>query len=396
MTQITFFFRVTQVSAKKTKPLLARAGKRKGEIKETETSSSHKGKGTDKGKGKDKDKEDMGPENLPAPSTRDHQSSQDSSAEPRGPGPMAKEVMMDMGVNGRGKKVAGDEKGEGKLTEVVNVGSLKGGVRTDNPVGEKRGDVGQDKKSGDKSVDSSGNLNPVIVTDNTAKSIADDVKRIPPAAATTKANRPEAPSVVVNAVPSSGTPTATKDDAKKEKVNPTVNQVKTERALDGKTTKPKGPIATDEGDAATPKRVTKELPASPPKEKVVPALGLTVPKSPKNGSAPPSTITVTGPILSPLQKALDDAENETLMERVARLELGGPGFQPQKEVPPPANTDMESDFECVTAPSGPSTPKSRAGGNFNLLLRSDVPLSDDDDLFMDCDSIASLSHFDGL
>ena len=344
----------------------------------------------------------MHPESLRAPLTRREESSH-SSVELNELGPRAKGMGMDMGVDVEGKRVAGgEEKGEGKPVEVVNVGSSKGSVRTDGPGDVKKGDGGQDtKKSGDKTVNSSDNITPVIATDNTAKPVADDVKPTT-LATTTKSNFPEVPSAVVNAALKSGTPIATmgkKDNAEKGKVNPTINEEKAEQALDGKRTKPKEPVVTDEGDVATPKRVTKELPPSPAKskEKPVPTLGLTVPtESPKNGSAPTSIATVTGSTLSPLQKALADAEDETLMERMARLKIEGSGFQPQKEVVPPAHTDLDSEFECETAPSGPSTPRSKAGASFNLLLRSDVPLSDDDDFFLDCDSNASVSNFDGL
>ena len=341
-------------------------------------------------------------QSLRTPSTREG-SWEASSAEPREPGPRAKEVGKNMGVNSEGKKVAGDgEKGEGKPANAVNVGGSRGSVKAESPGDKKKGDVGQDtKKSGERALDSSDNVTPLIATDNTTKPVTDDVKPIPPAATTTKAN-PEVPSVVVNATPGSGTPTTTtekKDDATKEKVNTAVNEEKAEPALDGKTIKPKEHVATDEGDVATPKRVTKELPASPAKtlkEKPVPALGLIVPRTPNNGSAPPSTTTAAGATLSPLQKALEDVEDETLMERMARLKIEGPGLQPPKEVAPPAHTDLESEFECETAPSGPSTPRSRADGSFNLMLRSEVPLSDDDDFFLDCDSNASVSNFGGL
>ena len=392
MTQI-ICFPPPQVSAKKAKALLARAGKiRKIGIQETEPSSN-------KGKGKDKE---ILLESLRAPSTTKVSST--SSAESREPGPRVKGMGTDMGVDGEGEKTAGDEKGGGKPAETVIAGSLKGGVKMGSAGDERKSDAGQDKKkSGDKTVDSSDNITPVIATDSTTKPVADNVKSIPSDAATTKVNCPEVPSVVVNAAPSSGTPTATadkKDDTSMVKVNRTTDEEKAEPALDGKTAKPKGPVVTDEGDIATPKRFTKELPVSPAKshkEKPAPTLGLAVPKSLTNGSPPPSSTTVTGSNLSPLQKALDDAEDETLMERVARLELGSSGFQPQKDVPPPAHTDLDSDLdECHTAPSGPSTPKSKAGGSFNLLLRSEVPLSDDDDLFIDCDSNASVSNFDGL
>lgn len=183
-----------------------------------------------------------------------------------------------------------------------------------------------------------------------------------------------------------------------DNVTPAVTTNETTRSVDAAT---KGKVdPTDEGDLATPRRATKELPASPAKhlkEKAVPTLGLTVPKSPKNGLAPLSVTTVTDSGLSPLQKALESAEDETLMERVARLDVGKANYQPLKDVVPPAHTDLESDFECMTAPSGPSTPRSRAGrGSFNLMLRSEVPLSDDDDFFLDCDSNASVSNFDGV
>ena len=260
-------------------------------------------------------------------------------------------------VNGKGKKkVAGDEeKEEGKPEQIADVDISKGGVKVDGPGDKKKGDAGQDtKRLGEGIVDSS-NVTPVVV----------------------------------DAVPGLDAPTTTtnkKDDATKEK-----------------TTKPKDgvePTVLDEGDVTTPKRVTKELPASPAKslkEKLAPALGLTVPKSPKGGSAPLSADTITGSSLSPLQKVLKDTEDETLMERMARLKIVEESHQPQKDVIPPANTDLDSEFECETAPSGPSTPRSRAGrGSFSLILRSDVPLSDDDEFFLDCDSNASVSNFDGV
>jgi len=259
-------------------------------------------------------------------------------------------------VDGKGKKVASDEKKDGgKPVEVAGVDVSKGGAKTDSPGGKKRGDVGQDtKKPGEGAVDSFRNVTPSVVID--ASSAMD-----------------------------TATTTTDKDGITKEK-----------------TTKPKEgiePLITDEGDFATPRRVTKELPPSPsksPKEKVVPTLGLTVPKSPKTDTAPLSSATVTGSSLSPLQKVLEDTEDETLMERMARLEIGNANYQPPKDVVPPAQTDLESDSECHTAPSGPSTPTSKAGKSFNLILRSDVPLSDDDDFFLDCDSNASVSNFDGL
>ena len=362
---------------------MLRAGKiKRKEMQETDPSSSSK----------DKDKETR----LESPRAPSIPESSQSSAESREPGPRAKEVRMETNVNNKGKKVAGDENSEGKPAEAVNVASSKGSVRKDSP-GDKKDEVGQDtKKSGGRAV----NVTPVTATDNTTKPFVDEIKTIPLVATTTKTNDPEVPSVVVHATPSSGTPNmpTKKDDAAKEKVNTTINEENTERTLDGKATNPKESVVTDEGDAATPKRFTKELPASPAKslkEKLVPTLDLTVPKSPKNGSDPPSTTTVTGATLSPLQKALDGAENETLMERVSRLKIEGSGFQPQKEVAPTAHTDLESDFECETAPSGPTTPKSKAGGSFNLLL-SEIPLSDEDDFFQDCDSNASVSNFDGL
>jgi len=254
-------------------------------------------------------------------------------------------------ADGKGEKVVGDEKKDGKPVEVAGVGISKGGAKTDSPGKEKIGNVGKDtKKPGGEAANSSRNVARSAVVD---------------------------PSPGADTV---ATVTDKKDDTTKEK-----------------TTKPKEGselLVADEGDVATPRRVTKELPASPSKEKVVPTLGLTVPKSPKTGTAPLSSATVTGSSLSPLQKVLEDTEDETLMERMARLEIGTAGYQPSKDVAPPAQTDLESDFE--TAPSGPNTPKSRAEKSFNLVLRSDIPLSDDDDFFLDCDSNASVSNFDGL
>ena len=296
-------------------------------------------------------------------------------------------------VNGKGKeKVAGDEeKGERKPVEVAGMDVSKGGVKADGPGDEKKGGVGQDtKKPREGVVDFPDNVTPVT-TDDTTKPISDNVKVTPPATTLNKTNGTEVPSVVVDTAPGSDTLTRTtdkKDDATKEK-----------------TTKPGGgaepskqgvePLVADEGDVATPKRVTKELPASPgkpPKEKHVPTLGLTVPESPKDGLDPLSSSTITGSSLSPLQKMLKDAEDETLMERMARLKIGDASYQPPKDVVPPARTELESNFETV--PSEPSTPKSK--GSFSVVLRSDVPLSDDDDFFLDCDSNASVSNFDGV
>jgi len=245
------------------------------------------------------------------------------------------------GVDGKGKEraVGNEEKEKGKSTKV-----------------EKKADVEQDgKKPGEETTNPSENVTPAVATDD-ATSILD------------------AP-----------TTTTDKKGATKEKVNPTINEGKAE--------------PTDEGDVATPRRATKELPASPVKslkEKHVPTLGLTVPKSPKKGTVPLSDTTATG--LSPLQRALESAEDETLMERVARLDIADPTYQPPKDPVPPAHTDLESEFDCVTAPSGPSTPRSRAGrGSFSLMLPTGVPLPDDDDLFVDCDSSnVSVSNFDGV
>jgi len=87
------------------------------------------------------------------------------------------------------------------------------------------------------------------------------------------------------------------------------------------------------------------------------------------------------------------------MERMARLSVLDPNSQPPKDVALPAHTDLESEFECETAPSGPSTPRSRSRserGSFTLILRSEVSLSDDDDFFLGCSSNASVSNFDGV
>ena len=312
---------------------MAQAGK----VKRIRTDPSNSSKG--------KDKETLPPTNPAVPSPG-------SQAQAKGP-----EVEAKANVNGKGKKkVAGDEEKEkGKPEQIADVDISKGGVKVDGPGDKKKGDAGQDtKKPGEGVVDSSNNVTPVVVD---------------------AASGLDAPTATTN-----------KDDATKEKI-----------------TKPKDgvePTVPDEGDATTPKRLTKELPTSPAKslkEKLAPALGLTVPKSLKDGSAPPSADTVTGSSLSPLQKVLKDTEDETLMERMARLKIVEESRQPPKDVVPPANTDLESEFECETAPSGPSTPRSRAGrGSFSLILRSDVPLSDDDEFFLDCDSNASVSNFDGV
>lgn len=365
MTQL-IFFHVIQVSAKKTKALLTRAGeiKRGRAVQETVPNSNNKDK-------------DMEPESLKVPSPTKLTASSQTCSEPREPESGAKEVEVKTGVNGKGKKkkVAGDKKKDkGKPAEVAGVDIPKGSVNMDDP--GKKGDAGQDtKKPGEGAIDSS-----------------DNVKVTPPAAtpATTTTDK--------------------KEDTEKGTANPTVKEEKVVPTIGENAAKPKDgaepseqkaePFITDEGDVATPKRVTKELPASPAKslkEKLVPTLGLVVPKSSKKASDPPSTATATDPGLSPLQKVLKDAKDETLMERMARLEIGDASRPPPKDMVPPAHTDLESDSECVTAPSGPGTPRSRAGrGSFNLLLRSDIPLSDDDEFFVDCDSNASVSNFDGV
>lgn len=231
---------------------------------------------------------------------------------------------------------------------------------------EKKVDVKQDtKKPGEGAIGSPNDVAPAVTTNETMKPVADTIKVIDPTV--------------------------------KEKAVPTV---------DGKAVKQEGSrekvelVVTDEGDVVTPKRAAKELPTSPAKhlkEKAVPALGLTVPKSPKNDSAPLTAATTAGPVSSPLQKVLEDAEDETLMERMARLQVRDANYQPPKDVVPPAPTDLESEFECETAPSGPGTPRSGGGrGSFNLMLRSEIPLSDDDDFFLDCGSNASVSNLDGL
>jgi len=288
----------------------------------------------------------------------------------------AKVAETKAGGKGKGKKrVAGDEEKGEKRVEAAGVDVPKENEKTEGPGDEKKGDAGQDtKKSGSGTT---GKIIPGATTDNATN----------PAAAN------------VNVAASSEMPTTTtdkKDDAAKKGSNPTIKKEKTEPALDGKAGKPKvgvESVVAEEGDVTTPKRATKELPASPskpPKEK----LGLTVPELSRNDSTP-STSTVAGSTSSPLQKALEDAEDETLMERMARLKIAGGSYRPPKEVAPPAQTDVDSD-DCKTAPSGPGTPRSRTGrGSFNLFIRSDVPMSDDDEFFLDCDS-ASVSNFGGL
>ena len=302
-------------------------------------------------------------------------------------------------MNSEGKeKVSGSkEKGEG---------GPAGNVKRESLGDEKKVDVERDtKKPGEGAVGSSDKTIPAVTTVETTKPVTNDVKVISPAAATNDPNGPEVPSVVVGAAPGSDTTTTNKKDDATKEVDPTVED-EVVPTLDGKTWKPEGSvekaelIVTDEGDVATPRRATKELPASPAKhlkEKVVPALGLTVPRIPKSDSDPLSVVTVTGPSLSPLQKVLEGTENETLMERMARLSVVDPDYRPPNDLVPPAHTDLESDFECETAPSGPGTPRSRSErGSFNLMLRSEVPLSDDDDFFLDCSSNASVSNFDGV
>jgi len=306
-------------------------------------------------------------------------------------------VETQAGVNSEGKeKVAGDEQKDKKKSEEVKDADIsKGSMGVGGSGDEKKGDIGQDtKKPGDGAVDSSDNVTPAVTTDNATKPIPDSLKVTLPPTTMNKADGSEVPPVVVGADPSLDTQSTTedkKDDATKEKIT------KPEEGADP--SKPKiESLVADEGDVATPRRATKELPpspAKPPKEKLVPTLDVTIPKSPKKDSDPLSTATVTGAGLSPLQMVLKDTPDETLMERMARLEIRDANYQPPKDVVPPARTDLESDIDCVTAPSGPSTP---GRGSFNLILRSDVPLSDDDDFFLDCDfeSNASVSNFDGL
>ena len=299
-------------------------------------------------------------------------------------------------VNSKGKQKAagGEERDEGKPTGIADVDISKGNVKGDGPKDEKKGDVGQDTRKPGGAVNSTDNVPPAVTT---TKPIVDNVKVTP---------------LAVDAAPGLGssTPTTTadkKDNTKKEESHPIVKDEKAGPAFDGKPTKPSEgvesskqkvePLIADEGDVATPKRVTKELPASPAeslKEKLVPTLGLTVPEPPKDGSAPLSTATVTGSVLSPLQKVLENTEDETLMDRMARLKLWDASYQPPKDAVPPAHTDLESEFVGETAPSTPKSKTRRE--SFSFLLHSDVPLSDDDDFFLDCDSNTSVSNFDGV
>ena len=278
-------------------------------------------------------------------------------------------------VSGKGEeKVAGDEKNKGKPTEVTDRDTLKGSVKTDGPRDKKKVGVEQDtKKPGKGAVDLSDNVTPAVTTGHTTD-----------------------PSVVADAAPT----LYKENDTAKEKIDPTM-KAKTESTIGAKTAQPKEEskekTELDEGDIATPKLATKELPATPEKslkEKAVPVLGLVVPKTPKNRSALVSAATVTGAELSPLQKVLQNTQDETLMERMARLIPGDTNYQPPKEMVPPAPTDLDSEFD--TAPTGFSTPRSRAGReSFNLILGSDVPLSDDDEFFAECDNV-SMSNFDGI
>lgn len=351
--------------------------------------SSNKGKETDlSDKAKDKQiglscsgkYKNKTEESLRVPSTT-NPAAFSVGSQPSEPGSGTKEVETKAGMNDEGKeKVVGDkEKGEGKPA---------GNVKTENP-GENKVDVEGDTKKPGGADGSSDKTTPAVTTVETTKSVTNDDKDIPPVAA-----------------PSLDAATkGKKDDTPEDEVDPTIKD-KAVPTVDEETGKPEGSgekpdlIVTDEGDVATPRRATKELPTSPAKhlkEKVIPALGLTVPKAPKNDTDPLSVTTVTGPSLSPLQKVLEDTEDETLMERMARLSVVDPNYQPPRDLVPPAHTDLESDFECETAPSGPGTPRSRSErGSFNLMLRSEVPLSDDDDLFLDCGSNASVSNFDGV
>ena len=337
---------------KKAKALLAKAGEiKRRPVQETDPNSSNKGKG-----------KEMPPQSLKVPSpTKPTTTTATLSAgsEPKGPEPEAKGMGTKTGVTGKGKgKVAGDKKHEKKSAEIADVDILKKSMKVDGPGDEKKGDVEQDtKKPGEGAVDSSHNITPAVITDDTTKPISDNVK-VTPVAATLK------------------------DDATKEKLTKPEDGAKPSKQKVEQ-------FVTDEGDVTTPKRATKELPVTPTeplKEKLVPTLGLTVPSSSKDGSVS---------LLSP--QALKNAEDETLMERMARLKIGGVDLQPPKDVVPPAHTDLESDSEeCETAPSGPGTPRSRAGrGSFSLMLGSDIPMSDDDDFFLDCDS-ASVSNFEGI
>lgn len=341
---------------------MAQAGKIKKarEVQEAETSSNDKGKG----------KETI-QESPPAPSQTN------SGSQTRETTPGTKGAETETGVKSKGK-VAGDKE-KGKSVKPTGVESSKGSAKVESPGDEKRREVGQDpKKPGDGAP---GNATPAVATDNTTKPATDDT----------------------NTIAGSETPN-TMMDKKDRPVGKEVEKEKTGPTPDGKATNPKDelgpskqkvePVMKDEGDVATPKRVTKELPTTPvkpTKEK----LGLAVPEPSKNSSSPSSTAAAAGSTLSPLQQVLEDAEKETLMERMARLKIGGGNHQQPKEGTQPAHTDLESEFECETAPSGPGTPTSRAERSFNLVLRSDVPMSDDDDFFLECDSNASVSNFEG-
>ena len=328
------------MSAKKAKTLLARAGevKRTRAAQETDLSSKGKGKETLR-------------ESLKAPSTINPATLIQAGSEPGEPEPGAKEVETKTGVIGKGEER---------------------GVKTESS-GDEKVDVDQDTKQPGGAIDSSDDVAPTATTNETTKPAADDTKVIPPIAATNKASDPEIGSSVKEAVDGK---TVKPEEGNREKVELAV---------------------TDEGDVATPKRTTRELPVSPAKslkEKVVPTLSLTVPKAPKNRSDPLSTTTVTDSTSSPLQKVLEHTEDETLMERMARLNVVNANYQPPKDPVPPAHTDLESEFN--TAPSGPSTPRSKAGKSFNLVLQSEVPLSDDDEFFLDWSPSASVSNFDGV
>lgn len=343
---------------------MAQAGrKRAKEVQEAETNNSNKGK----------DKETI-PEGPLAPS----QASWEVGSEAREAIPGTKGAETETGVKSKGKKVAGDKE-KGKSVKPTGVESSKGDVKTESPGDGKRGEAGQDpKKSGDGAP---GSATPAVATDNTTKPAADDTNTIAGS---------ETPNTMMDKKDHPA-----KKEVKKEKMGPTPDG-KAANAEDvlGPSKEKVEPVIKDEGDVATPKRVTKELPTTPVKP-IKEKLGLTVPEPSKNSSSPSSTATVTGSTLSPLQQALEGAGNETLMDRVARLEIGGGNYQPPKEDTPPAPTDLESEFECETAPSGPSTPISRAEKSFNLVLRSDVPMSDDDEFFLDCDSNTSVSNFGG-
>ena len=350
------------MSAKKTKTLLARAGKLKRRTAE-ETDLSSKGKETDlSSKGKDKEM-DLGSkgkgketprESLKVPSTI-NLATLSTGSKPRESGSEVKEVETETSVIGKGEE---------------------GGVKTDSS-GDEKVDVEQDTKKSGGAIDSSNDVAPTATTNETTKPAADDTKVTPPVAATNKASDPEVGSrVKEKAIPATDGKTVKPEEGNREKVELAV---------------------TDEGDVATPKRTTKELPVSPAKslkEKAVPTLSLTVPKAPKNRSDPLSATAVTDSTSSPLQKVLEHTEDETLMERMARLNVVNANYQPPKDPVPPARTDLESEFN--TAPSGPSTPRSKAEKSFNLMLQSEVPLSDDDEFFLDWSPNASVSNFDGV